>query len=52
MLMNCGLSKNLLNILESNFSFASFVKQLEGHHKQSIRGTQDRFKRHKFLKGY
>ena len=38
MLMNCGLSKNLLNILESNFSFASFVKQLQGH-QRSMEGN-------------
>lgn len=40
------------SLTESNFSFASFVKQLKGHHEQSIWGTQHRFKCYKFLKGY
>lgn len=39
-------------LTKSHFSFASFVKQLKGHHEQSIRGTKDRFKCYELLKGY
>lgn len=39
-------------LTEGDFSFASFVKQLKGHHEQSIWGTEDGFKCYEFLKGY